>query len=92
MAIILLPDITTADRSALTMDARELVYDTDTETVWFGDGATLGGIEIPTSAMALPTGGTSGQVLQKDSSTDYDVSWATSSSGGADILQVQIFS
>ena len=33
----------------------------------------------------VPSGGTSGQVLTKNSSTDYDVSWVTPSggSGGA---------
>ena len=31
---------------------------------------------------AIPSGGTSGQVLTKDSSTDYDVSWVTPSGGG----------
>lgn len=40
-------------------------------TAW-GDWATLGG-----GGTGLPTGGTSGQVLTKNSGTDYDASWAT---------------
>lgn len=33
----------------------------------------------------LPTGGTTGQVLAKNSATNYDVAWATASGGGATI-------
>lgn len=37
----------------------------------------------------IPTGGTSGQVLTKNSGTDYDVSWTTVSGGGSgDITDV----
>lgn len=34
----------------------------------------------------IPSGGTSGQVLTKHSATDYDVSWADASGGGAYIV------
>lgn len=47
---LLLPSISTADRSGLTLDVREVVYDTDTDTIWYGDGTTAGGIEIPLGA------------------------------------------
>jgi hypothetical protein len=40
------PPITTADRTGLTLDDGELVYDTDTQTFWQGDGSTAGGIEL----------------------------------------------
>lgn len=46
MGKFLAPSITTADRAALLLDAREIVYDTDTETFWYGDGSTTGGIEF----------------------------------------------
>ena len=36
-----------------------------------------------TSAHEIPSGGTTGQVLTKDSGTDYDVSWTTVSGGGS---------
>ena len=35
----------------------------------------------------IPAGGTVGQVLEKNSGTDYDVSWETPSSGGAASIQ-----
>lgn len=35
----------------------------------------------------VPPGGTEGQVLQKDSSTDYDVSWADPSASGSTALE-----
>ena len=34
------------------------------------------------SAQGIPTGGTTGQVLQKKSNTNYDTEWATPSGGG----------
>lgn len=43
-------------------------------------------LSIPTG---IPNGGTSGQVLTKDSGTDYDVSWQTPSGGGG-LSQTQI--
>lgn len=46
MGKFLAPSIETADRTGLVLDAREIVYDTDTETFWYGDGATSGGIEF----------------------------------------------
>lgn len=42
--------------------------------------------KVPTSQLpsqhVLPSGGSSGQVLTKNSGTDYDVEWATPSGGG----------
>lgn len=34
-------------------------------------------INIPTSGMGVPSGGTTGQVLQKSSNTDYATEWAS---------------
>ena len=39
-------------------------------------------IEIPSPQSSLPSGGTVGQVLTKNSSVDFDASWATPSGGG----------
>ena len=53
MGKFLAPRITTADRSALTPDAAEILYDTDLEQYFGGDGSTLGGI-----ALSSGSGGT----------------------------------
>lgn len=37
---------------------------------------------------AIPTGGASGEVLTKNSATDYDVSWAAGGGGGVSEAQV----
>lgn len=46
MGIFKLPRITTTDRSTLTLGLGELVYDTDLDKVYQGDGATAGGIAV----------------------------------------------
>lgn len=46
MGKFLPPKITTTDRTGLTLDEGELVYDTDTVSLWIGDGSTAGGIEV----------------------------------------------
>jgi hypothetical protein len=48
MSKFVAPPITTADRLTITPDAGEFMYDTDLETYWGGDGATVGGIAIGT--------------------------------------------
>jgi hypothetical protein len=35
--------------------------------------------------MGLPTGGTTGQILAKNSAADYDVAWITNSGGGGGV-------
>ncbi len=50
MGIFKLPRITTTDRSTLTLGLGELVYDTDLDQVFQGDGATAGGIAISSSS------------------------------------------
>lgn len=83
MGKFLAPRITTADRTGLTLDVSELVFDTDTETYWIGDGSTAGGIELATADQVIPIGGTAGQVLEKIDSTDYNTQWVTPSGGGS---------
>ncbi len=41
-----LPQLTTAQRVGLTLDAREIVYDTDLEELFYGDGSTIGGLTL----------------------------------------------
>ena len=50
MGKFLAPRITTSDRSSLTPDAAEILYDTDLEQYFGGDGSTLGGIPLGGSA------------------------------------------
>ncbi len=46
MAKFKLPQLTTAQRTGLTLDAREIVYDTDEEILYYGDGSTAGGLSL----------------------------------------------
>jgi len=45
-------------------------------------GGALLALETDPRLVAMPTGGTTGQVLAKSSGTDYDTGWITASSGG----------
>lgn len=59
-----------------------------------GGSGTFSDFTISLAGLAgqgVPTGGTTGQVLTKNSNTDFDDSWQTPASG-ADVLQVQVFS
>ena len=38
-----LPYLTTAQRELITINDKDLVYDTDLESIWVGDGVTAGG-------------------------------------------------
>lgn len=56
-------------------DTTELYFDGTSDGMFsVGGGAPSGG--------TVPTGGTSGQVLTKNSSTDFDTSWTTPTGGG----------
>jgi hypothetical protein len=46
MAMFKAPKITTVQRSSLTLEVSELVYDTDQKAFYGGDGSTLGGFLI----------------------------------------------
>ena len=55
MGKFLAPRITTSDRTGLTLDVGEIVFDTDLESYWGGDGSTAGGIAIGTGGGASLT-------------------------------------
>ena len=48
MAIFIPPPITTADRILLVLEDGEVVYDSDLQKLYLGDGATAGGIQVGT--------------------------------------------
>ena len=46
MAILKVPRLNTLTRSNLTLEASEIVYDTDVSAFFGGDGVVVGGIEL----------------------------------------------
>jgi len=46
MAILKVPRLNTSTRSNLTLEASEIVYDTDVSAFFGGDGVAVGGIEL----------------------------------------------
>jgi hypothetical protein len=82
MGKFLVPRITTADRTGLVLDVAEIVFDTDLEQYFGGDGSTSGGIAIGGGG-----GGTWGSITGTLSS-QTDLQAALDSS----ILAAQIFS
>jgi hypothetical protein len=46
MGILIIPTATTAQRTGITPDAGELIYDTDNNNVYKGNGSTVGGVVI----------------------------------------------
>jgi hypothetical protein len=78
----------------------EMGIETDTDLFKIGDGLTAwaqlsyGGI-AGTNGQGVPTGGTVGQVLRKNSSTNYDTSWVSTFAPYEDdqtVLASRIFS
>ena len=70
MGKFLAPGISTADRTALVLDRREVVYDTDTDSLWYGDGSTLGG-------RPFATGGGGVTLYNLESNADFTVTDGT---------------
>lgn len=52
MAIFKVPRITTIQRNGITLEASEIVYDTDANKFYGGDGATSGGVELGSGGLA----------------------------------------
>ena len=63
---------TNAERLAMTPAVGEIIYTTDTKKVWTGDGATVGGIEVGSTAPVDSVAGKTGAVtLVKADITDF---------------------
>lgn len=60
-------------------DLPEEGFNTDLTTV---EVEKLGDVNISQNVDAVPAGGTTGQVLAKNSNTDYDTEWVTGGGGG----------
>jgi len=50
MAVFKAPRITTAQRTSLTLEESEIVYDVDEKKPYYGDGVTVGGVEYTNGA------------------------------------------
>ncbi len=72
MAILRVPRITTAQREGLVLLDGEIVFDTDIQKFFGGDGSTAGGIAV---GAGVPTGGDTGSILAKASTANYDTEW-----------------
>ena len=64
MAMFKAPKVTTAQRSTLTLEVSELVYDIDQKAFYGGDGATLGGFLV---------GETSGFIVEQVELSQQDI-------------------
>lgn len=64
----------------VTVDSTVIVEDTDTNVVSVIAAGPAGG--RGPAGLGLPSGGTVGQILVKNSATDYDTSWSTSTGTG----------
>jgi hypothetical protein len=62
-----------------TFDLPEEGFNTDLTTV---EVEKLGDVNITQNVDAVPAGGTTGQILAKNSNTDYDTEWITGGGGG----------
>lgn len=71
MGILKIPRITTTNRTGLTLGLGELVYDTDLDEIYKGDGATSGGIAIAsgTGDVVGPASAVNNRVVLFDGTT-----------------------
>lgn len=53
MGVFKLPSISSADRTSLVLSQREVVFDTDKNIIYYGDGTTSGGISLATGSGSL---------------------------------------
>ena len=76
-----------------SLAASELAYNEQDDTLWYGKGNSAGNATSIVSiggpgafapiARGLPAGGTTGQVLSKNTATNYDAGWTTPTGGAA---------
>lgn len=52
-----LPFASTAQRQSAALLQRELLYDTDEDAIYYGDGFTVGGLKMSTPVVTVPFGG-----------------------------------
>jgi len=82
MGQIKIPRITTAQRTALTLDVGELVYDTTNGGVYKGDGATAGGVSVGGSGTVTSVTGSSPVVSSGGVTPAISIPVATTSVNG----------
>lgn len=89
-----------------TLANGEIGIESDTNLFKVGNGLTAwtnlayGGLQGPagtngtngTNGQGVPTGGTVGQVLYKNSGTNYDTSWVSMHDSDQTIISTQVFS
>ena len=73
------PTIPTVNNATLTIQKNGTLVDTFTANASSNVTANI-------PVHDVPSGGTSGQVLAKDSNDDYDLAWITVSGGGGDVV------
>lgn len=85
MGVLKIPRATTAERAGLTLALGELVYDVDTDTVWAGDGSTVGGVEIGGGGGDVDGGSSSAAgdeiAIRRDTSTNWTANNPTPRAG-----------
>jgi len=57
MGVLIIPIATTAQRTSITPDVAELIYDTTLNVIFRGDGATLGGVALSDAGGVLSVTG-----------------------------------
>lgn len=82
MGQIKIPRITTAQRTALTLDVGELVYDTTNGGVYKGDGATAGGVSVGGSGTVTSVTGSTPIVSSGGTTPAISIPVATTSVNG----------
>lgn len=79
---ILGPDTHTNRPAAASTPKRALYECTTHSKIYYNDGTAWQDWATLAGSAAVPSGGTAGQVLTKNSGTDYDTGWTTPGGGG----------
>lgn len=83
-----LPGTTTATRTANTPLVRELLYDTDENKVYLGDGATSGGVELGVSGAYSTFEDDGTPVTQRTTANFTGVGVTVTDSGGKTVINI----